>query len=209
MKKETKTIRLIYPQWQGANIVKLITEVENPNDASRGYFLGAQLLNFLAPDNGQETLTVPVSTEITNRKVTDGVLDRDIIVRQTRAALNMLQVSNPDKIVTLGGECSVSVAPFTYLAQKYKNDVALIWIDAHPDITLPGDIYPGFHAMAVTACMGYGDTKILAELPHQTYYSWDYATGNVKKSKNAKSNTESSISRPKMLHKTVMRSKLG
>ena len=25
MKKETKTIRLIYPQWQGANIVKLIT----------------------------------------------------------------------------------------------------------------------------------------------------------------------------------------
>ena len=84
MKKETKTIRLIYPQWQGANIVKLITEVENPNDASRGYFLGAQLLNFLAPDNGQETLTVPVSTEITNRKVTDGVLDRDIIVRQTR-----------------------------------------------------------------------------------------------------------------------------
>ena len=109
MKKETKTIRLIYPQWQGANIVNLITEVENPNDASRGYLLGAQLLNFLAPDNGQETLTVPVATEITDRKVTDGVLDRDIIARQTRAALDMLQVSNPDKIVTLGGECSVSV----------------------------------------------------------------------------------------------------
>lgn len=68
MEKETKTIRLIYPQWQGANIVKLITEVENPDDASRGYVLGAQLLNFLAPDNGQETLTVPVSTEITDRK---------------------------------------------------------------------------------------------------------------------------------------------
>ena len=165
MKKETKTIRLIYPQWQGANIVNLITEVENPNDASRGYLLGAQLLNFLAPDNGQETLTVPVATEITDRKVTDGVLDRDIIARQTKAALDMLQVSNPDKIVTLGGECSVSVAPFTYLAQKYKNDVALVWIDAHPDITLPGDIYPGFHAMAVTACMGYGDSKILAALP--------------------------------------------
>ena len=43
MKKETKTIRLIYPQWQGANIVKLITEVENPNDASRGYFLSTTL----------------------------------------------------------------------------------------------------------------------------------------------------------------------
>ena len=80
------------------------------------------------------------------------------------------------------------------LDSKIQDDVALIWIDAHPDITLPGDIYPGFHAMAVTACMGYGDTKILAELPTRftpsNYYSWDYATGNVKKSKNAKSNTE-------------------
>lgn len=77
----------------------------------------------------------------------------------------MLQTSNPDKIVTLGGDCSVSVVPFTYLAQKYNHDVAMIWIDAHPDITLPGDVYHGFHAMAVTACMGLGDKKILAELP--------------------------------------------
>ena len=165
MEKKTKTIRLIYPQWQGASIVPLIPEVKNPDDASRGYFLGAQLLNFLAPDSGQETLTVPVSIELEDRQVTDGVLDRDIIVRQTRTALDMLRVSNPDKIVTLGGECSVSVVPFTYLAEKYDNDVAVIWIDAHPDITLPGDVYPGYHAMAVTACMGYEDKRILEELP--------------------------------------------
>lgn len=165
MEKKTKTIRLIYPQWQGASIVPLIPEVKNPDDASRGYFLGAQLLNFLAPDSGQETLTVPVSIELEDRQVTDGVLDRDIIVRQTRTALDMLRVSNPDKIVTLGGECSVSVVPFTYLAEKYDNDVAVIWLDAHPDITLPGDVYPGYHAMAVTACMGYGDKRILEELP--------------------------------------------
>lgn len=165
MEKKTKTIRLIYPQWQGASIVPLIPEVKNPDDASRGYFLGAQLLNFLAPDSSQETLTVPVSIELEDRQVTDGVLDRDIIVRQTRTALDMLRVSNPDKIVTLGGECSVSVVPFTYLAEKYDNDVAVIWIDAHPDITLPGDVYPGYHAMAVTACMGCGDKRILEELP--------------------------------------------
>ena len=171
MEKKTKTTRLIYPQWQGASIVPLIPEVKNPDDASRGYFLGAQLLNFLAPDSGQETLTVPVSIELEDRQVTDGVLDRDIIVRQTRTALDMLRVSNPDKIVTLGGECSVSVVPFTYLAEKYDNDVAVIWIDAHPDITLPGDVYPGYHAMAVTACMGYGDKRILEELPAKIFPS--------------------------------------
>lgn len=160
-----KTIRLIYPQWQGGDIARWIPEVENPEDASRGYYLGAQLLNFLAPDSGQKTFTVPIMTDITERRVTDGVLDRDIIVTQTKSALDILNVQNPNKIVTLGGECSVSVVPFTYLADKYKDDVAMIWIDAHPDITLPGDVYPAYHAMAVTACMGLGDKQITSILP--------------------------------------------
>lgn len=162
-----KTIRLIYPQWQGAKITHWIPEIEDPEEASRGYYLGAQLLNFLAPDNGQITLTVPVATDITERKVTDGVMDRDALVEQTKAALEILKAENPDKIVTLGGECSVSVVPFTYLADKYADDVAMIWIDAHPDITLPGDVYPGYHAMAVTACMGLGNENIISELPTQ------------------------------------------
>lgn len=159
------TIRLVYPQWQGASVVPLLPEIKNPDDAARGYYLGAQLLNFLAPDNGQKTLTVPVSTEMTDRKVIDGVIDRDIIVKQNHEVLKLLQQNNPDKIVTLGGECAVSVVPFTYLADKYKNDIAMIWIDAHPDITLPGDVYPAFHAMAVTAIMGDGEQKIISGLP--------------------------------------------
>lgn len=165
MEKETSAVRLIYPQWQGGDIAGWIPEMKNPEDASRGYILGAQLLNFLAPDSGQETLVVPVSTEAAERRVTDGVLDRDVIAAQTKAALELLQTRNPTRIVTLGGDCSVSVVPFTWLAAKYAGDVAVIWMDAHPDITLPGDAYPGFHAMAVTACMGYGDRKILAQLP--------------------------------------------
>lgn len=165
MEKKIKTVRLIYPQWQGGRIATLVPEVDDPEEASRGYSLGAQLLNFLAPASDQETLTVPVSTETAERRIIDGVLDRDQLVRQTRVALEKLQASNPDRIVTLGGDCSVSVAPFTYLAGKYGNDVAMIWLDAHPDLTLPGDSYPGYHAMAVTACMGYGDQQILAELP--------------------------------------------
>ena len=60
---------------------------------------------------------------------------------------------------------NVTSVPFTYLANKYKDDVAMIWIDAHPDITLPGDVYPAYHAMAVTACMGLGNDKIISELP--------------------------------------------
>lgn len=165
MENQNKTIRLVYPQWQGGNIAQWITEVKDPEQASRGYYLGAQLLNFLAPNTGQPTFTVPVSTEIVKREVTDGVMDKDALIAQTKAALDILKIQNPDKIVTLGGECSASVVPFTYLNCKYKGDVAMIWIDAHPDITLPGDVYPAYHAMAVTACMGLGDKQIMSELP--------------------------------------------
>lgn len=162
---QNNTLRLIYPQWQGGDIAKWITEVKDPEQASRGYYLGAHLLDFLAPSTGQKTLTVPVSTELCKRVVTDGVLDRDAIAQQTRAALDILDIEKPDRIVTLGGECSVSVVPFTWLTSKYPDDVAVIWIDAHPDITLPGDVYPAYHAMAVTALMGNGDKKILGQLP--------------------------------------------
>lgn len=165
MGNERKTIRLVYPQWQGGDIARWISEIKDSEEASRGYVLGSQLLNFLAPSGNNEVLTVPVSTDKIERKVSDGVLDRDVIVQQTKAALEMLRVASPDKIVTLGGDCSVSVPPFTYLKERYKDDVVMVWIDAHPDITLPGDVYTGYHAMAVTACMGYGDKKIIAELP--------------------------------------------
>ena len=159
-----KTIRLIYPQWQGADIARWIPQLA-PEDASRGYYLGSILLEFLAPKSDCETFRVPVSTDISNRIASDGVLDRDVLVLQTRAALDTLKIANPDKVVTLGGECSVSVPVFTYLADKYGDDVAVVWVDAHPDITLPGDDYTGYHAMALTAIMGKGDSNIIRQLP--------------------------------------------
>lgn len=159
-----KTIRLIYPQWQGGMISSLVPEL-TPEDSSKGYYIGAELLSFLAPKTTQKTLTVPVSTEY-NRCEISGVMDRDIIAKQTQDALKLLNDEMPDKILTLGGDCSVSVVPFTYLANKYKGDVAVIWIDAHPDITLPEDnTYNGYHAMALAAVLGKGDSKILSELP--------------------------------------------
>lgn len=165
MERKTKVIRLVYPQWQGANIADQVPEIEHPKDASQGYWLGALMLDFLAPATDMETLTVPVSMEYGKRKVQDGVMDRDILVQQSRTALEMLRSARPDKIVTLGGECSVSVVPFTYLADKYEGNVTVVWIDAHPDITLPGDVYTGYHAMAAAAVMGKGDREMLSVLP--------------------------------------------
>lgn len=165
MKKNTSTLRLIYPQWQGGGtIADFVTELP-AEDAYKGYYLGAQLLKMLAPETDQTTIEVPVSLDINDRVAENGIIAYRTILRQSKAALEMIRESDPDRIVTLGGECSVSVVPFTYLAEKYAGDVAVVWIDAHPDLNLPYEGHKGYHAMALTACMGMGDKEIMELLP--------------------------------------------
>ena len=164
MKSKTSTLRLIYPQWQGGIVDRWMPDIP-AEDASRGYYLGARLLNLLAPESSQKTVEVPISQDINDREVEKGISARQIILKQTKAALEKVRENNPDRIVTLGGECSVSVVPFTYLAGKYPDDVAVVWIDAHPDVNLPYDEYKGYHAMALTASLGMGDEEIIGTLP--------------------------------------------
>ena len=158
------TLRLIYPQWQGGIVSRWVPDIP-ADDVSRGYYLGARLLDFLAPANGMETAEVPVSLDIGDRAVKNGICSYAAIVRQTGAALDILNRANPARIVTLGGDCAVSVVPFTYLTSRYPGDVAVVWIDAHPDINLPFDEYKGYHAMALTACLGMGDKTLMEMLP--------------------------------------------
>lgn len=164
MENKASVLRLIYPQWQGGIVAHWMPDIP-ADDASRGYYLGAQLLNMLAPGGSQKSVEVPVSLDVHDREEEKGISARRVILKQTKAALEKLRENDPDKIVTLGGECSVSVVPFTYLAGKYPDDVAVVWIDAHPDVNLPYDDYKGYHAMALTACLGMGDEEITGVLP--------------------------------------------
>lgn len=157
------TLRLLYPQWQGGDIASLVPEL-NKEDSSLGYYLGAELLEFLAPKNvTSKTAKVPISLEY-SRESKNGILNYDEILRQSKAALEILNKYKPDKILTLGGECSVSVVPFSYLAHKYSGDVAIVWIDAHKDLNLQGDSYEGYHAMALAACFGLIDKEGIAKI---------------------------------------------
>ena len=161
------TLRLLYPQWQGGDIARLVPELSK-KDSSLGYYLGAELLEFLAPkDSKTKTAKVPISLEYPKsgvRESKNGILNYDEIVAQSKAALEILNAHKPDKILTLGGECSVSVVPFSYLAHKYSGDVAIVWIDAHKDLNLQGDSYEGYHAMALAATFGLIDKEGIARI---------------------------------------------
>jgi len=164
MADKQTTLRLIYPQWQGGVVTSWFPDF-TAEDASKGYYLGARLLNFLSPNSNQKTIEVPISLEYNDEISKDGITRKSAILQQTQSALEILRQQNPERILTLGGECSVSVVPFTFLADKYPDDVAVVWLDAHPDINLPGDEYTGYHAMAVTACIGLGDIELMGVLP--------------------------------------------
>jgi len=51
------------------------------------------------------------------------------------------------------------------LAHRYGEDLAIVWIDAHPDVGTPHSEYPGYHAMAVATLTGHGDPDVQELLP--------------------------------------------
>ena len=160
--KNSRTLRLVWPQWQGAtrdNVEMLLPEVPIAQ-AQRGYAIGAKVLDAILPKHAGPTEVVPVEMSDFNEGSTNGIESRTAILNSLDAALEVLY----DRILTLGGECSVSVAPFAALSQKYGEDLALIWVDSHPDVGTPSSDYDGYHAMAVSVLLGHGDEEIVRRL---------------------------------------------
>jgi arginase len=161
------TLRLLWPQWQGAG-AKSIRELasEFPFDvARRGYVVGSAVLDAVLPPHDGPTAAAPVSVGDEGLEERDGVAAKSVIVEQLARALDIIRHHDPARIATLGGDCAVSVAPFSALAHRYGDDLAIIWIDSHPDIGTPRSEYPGFHAMAVAALTGHGDPDVQELLP--------------------------------------------
>jgi len=108
---------------------------------------------------------VPIAMGNEGLALVDGVEAKEVLLTQLAAALQVIKEHDPARIVTLGGECAVSVAPFSALARRYGDDLAIVWIDSNPDIGTPASQYPGLHAMAVSVLTGHGDTDFLNLLP--------------------------------------------
>jgi len=111
-------------------------------------------LQAILPAHRGPTATVPVTLDDEGTQHQNGVDAKDAVLRQLDAALRVIDSSGAERILTLGGECSVSVGPFASLAAKYGEDLAIVWVDSHPDVGTPDSDYPGYHAMAVSVLSG-------------------------------------------------------
>ncbi len=164
---ESGTLRLVWPSWQAAGTESVEAFVpEFPlAEARRGYALGTAVLEAMLPPHAGPTARVDVPLGDEGLEGSDGIEAKEAVLAQQAQAQRVIAGEAWSRIVTLGGDCSVSIAPFTALAERYGDDLAIVWIDSHPDVGTPDSEYPGFHAMAVSAVTGHGDPEVLALLP--------------------------------------------
>lgn len=141
-----RNLRLIFPQWQGGN--------------NAPYYFGAHLLAWLAPPSSGAVVEIsvkpPTAESLENER---GIVGRSDVVEQLRHAHEKIAEYHPDTIVTLGGDCLVSLAPFSWLLEKYGDKLGVLWIDSHPDVMTPAQ-YPHAHAHVLGALMGVGDSEL-------------------------------------------------
>lgn len=137
------TLRLIFPQWQGGN---------NPP-----YYLGSHLLAWLSPkaDGPVEEVSVP-EPDGAPLLLENGVIARQALLDQALRARTIIEKHQPARIVVLGGDCLVDLSPFAYLNERYDGDLAVLWVDAHPDVMTPSE-FQHAHAMVLGNLLGEGD----------------------------------------------------
>ncbi len=64
-------------------------------------------------------------------------------------------------VIVVGGDCGVELAAVEHAAAD--GDVALVWLDAHPDLNTPGSSQSGaFHGMVLRAILGEGAPGLTA-----------------------------------------------
>lgn len=151
-----KTIRLLYPDWLSGGL--------------ETYYFGANLLQHILPANPNQPL---VKVEVARpdgqpRTIQDGIAGKNEVLSGIRAAQKVIEENRPQKIITIGGNCLVSQAPFDYLHGLYP-DAGIIWIDAHPDVSMAKDGYPNAHAMVLGALLGKGEKSMVEMLKNPPF----------------------------------------
>lgn len=155
-----KTIRLLYP--------------ESVSGGLSTYRLGARLMAAMLPENETQPLVkidVPALGK-TGPTITNGIASEAAVLEGIRKARAALEKEAPERVVTVGGNCIVSLASFDHLHALYP-EAGILWIDAHPDVSLPENGYPNAHAMVLAALLGRGAPSLAKELKNPDFGAKD------------------------------------
>lgn len=143
-------LKLLFPQWQAGA-------------AGNKVHHGARII---ADDLvWQDMIEVPLVVDQPGQKSHD-IMAYDVVKQQLCDSLGIINHHHPDRILTIGGDCSIDVASISYLAHKYGDDYLLVWFDAHGDLHTPqSSPSKNFHGMPIRTLLGEGDPGIVQSLP--------------------------------------------
>lgn len=147
------TVRMVWPQWQGGM---------NPQ-----YVFGSELLGHIVPETpGATCVQVPVARTFDGPKMAEHGIDRYCeLFNQAQEARQLLEQHAPDRVVVLGGDCSVTQVPFDYLHGRYHTGFGVLWLDAHPDIARTGET-SHLHEMPLANLLGLNPETPLTAVQH-------------------------------------------
>lgn len=145
-------LSLLLPEWQGYGL-----------DATPRS--GARALAGLFPAGSFVEIDAPHDEALA---VEDGVIGLSSIAGRARHTLDAIRARRPSRLFTIGGTCGVELAPITYLNERYKGDLGVVWLDAHGDLNTPRTSPSGrFHGMVLRTLLGAGPDALVNLLPRR------------------------------------------
>ena len=133
---------VVVPLWQGSVSARAMSHADGAA-AIQGDLPAAATVVVDVPVEAGESLGTGVHRYSTIRRVRE----------RTEEALAQV----PDWALTVGGDCGASLAAVAHASRRTQGDLAVLWLDAHPDLNTP-DSSPsgGFGGMTLRAIAGDG-----------------------------------------------------
>jgi arginase len=139
---------VIVPQWQGS-----------PSSRAMQLIDGAQAIAGDLPRASCTTVEIPLEA---GESVETGVL-RFSTLRRTRELVDLELAPLTEPVMLIGGDCGVAVGAVGHAARRHP-DLAVVWLDAHPDLHTPDSSPSGaFSGMALRAILGDGADGLVLE----------------------------------------------
>lgn len=143
-------LQLIVPLWQGSG--------------EPGVAEGAErLAEIVAPRTSRHVVRPDLGTTAENPASggTSLIKNHDAVEAHLATASELLRRIGPRSVLTLGGDCTVEVAPVSYLASIHP-ELRVVWIDAHADLNTPESSPSGHaHGMPLRMLLGQGDPRLV------------------------------------------------
>ena len=143
---------VVVPQWQASGSSRAMRLVDGA-EAIRGDLPAASTVTVDVPLEAGDELGTGVSRAGSLRLVHERTLE-------------VLQTSLGSPIVTIGGDCGVSLAAIGHANTTAGGDLAVVWLDAHPDLNTAASSPSGcFNGMVLRALTGDGVEGLVPTLP--------------------------------------------